>query len=462
MSRMFLRGSHALKIYPHPTWNGTVGITQGVAALAVATAPVAMASHTVASTTSATPATAVLSTSSSCSRSIGARPAGDASPPTYPTWPYPSLVTLSGSNGPRCDWSSRTDSPIGRPVGICGGTTASLSRGLRSRTGSRRRGKKSLASIDTEYLDRVLKTFSGYLAIDELYDGPFCVISVVDNRMYQRLAYRVLEKSPTKGDVRRFLREFAARLASRGCRVQGITTDGSSLYPQALAKVFPGVPHQVCEFHVLKEITRAILHTLARMRKQWQAVIPKQPRGRPSRSRAKAARRARRMQQRATDLFANRHLFVRHHLRPSQKETLRRVTRGLPQLRTLREIMDEVYRLFDRRCRTETALDRLDQLQRRVRRFRRLGKALAPLFTPNLEKALTFLDDKLLPATSNAVERSNRRYRKAQRSIYSVRTAPHIRQRIALDMHRSERSRAREQATKTLQNARERRGKEHR
>ena len=132
--------------------------------------------------------------------------------------------------------------PIGRPVGICGGTTASLSPGLRSRTGSRRLGKKSLADIDTEYLDRVLATFSGYLAIDELYDGPFCVISVVDNRMYQRLAYRVLEKSPTKRDVRRFLREFAARLASRGCRVRGITTDGSSLYPQALAKVFPGGP----------------------------------------------------------------------------------------------------------------------------------------------------------------------------------------------------------------------------
>jgi hypothetical protein len=84
--------------------------------------------------------------------------------------------------------------------------------------------------------------------------------------------------------------------------------------------------------------------------------------------------------------------------------------------------VDEVYRLFDRRCRTETALDRLDHLRRRVRRFKRLRKALARLFTPNLEKALTFLDDKLLPATSNAVERSNRRYRKAQRSIYSVST----------------------------------------
>jgi hypothetical protein len=168
------------------------------------------------------------------------------------------------------------------------------------------------------------------------------------------------------------------------------------------------------------------------------------------------------MQRRVTDLFANRYLFVRHHLRPSEKETLRRVTRGLPELRTLREIVDEVYRLFDRRCRTETALDRLDHLRRRVRRFKRLRKALARLFTPNLEKALTFLDDKLLPATSNAVERSNRRYRKAQRSIYSVRTAPHIRQRIALDMQRSGRTRAREQVTKTLRNAREGGENEHR
>jgi len=54
-----------------------------------------------------------------------------------------------------------------------------------------------------------------------------------------------------------------------------------------------------------------------------------------------------------------------------------------------------------------------------VSHFKRLGRALDKLSSPNLEKALTFLDDKLLPATSNAnaVERSNRRYRKAQQSI---------------------------------------------
>jgi hypothetical protein len=79
--------------------------------------------------------------------------------------------------------------------------------------------------------------------------------------------------------------------------------------------------------------------------------------------------------------------------------------------------MEEVYRLFDRLFRTETALARLAELRRRVGRFKRLGRALDKLSSPTLEKALTVLGNDLLPTTTNAVERSNRRYRKAQRSI---------------------------------------------
>jgi hypothetical protein len=62
--------------------------------------------------------------------------------------------------------------------------------------------------------------------------------------------------------------------------------------------------------------------------------------------------------------------------------------------------MEEVYRLFDRRCRTQTALAKLAGLRQRVRRFKAVGKTLQTLFTANVEKALTFLDDKLLAATS--------------------------------------------------------------
>ena len=116
--------------------------------------------------------------------------------------------------------------------------------------------------------------------------------------------------------------------------------------------------------------------------------------------------------------------------------------------------MDETYRLFDRRCRTDTALEKLARLRRRVRRFRRIGKTLQKLFSPNLEKALTFLDDKLLPSTSNAVERGNRRHRKMQKTVYRVRTKPHISSRIALDMQREERAAQRDLTTHALHRAR--------
>lgn len=291
-----------------------------------------------------------------------------------------------------------------------------------------------------------------------MYDGPFCVLAIVDNRTFQRLACRVLDHDPNQQDVREFFAEFKAHLDTRGLKVRGITTDGSSLYPEVIANVFPGAAHQVCQFHVLKEITQAVLGAVAKVRKELKAKQPPLPRGRPSKVNRAGARKAKRIGQRIADLFDHRHLFVQHHLTPAQRKTLQRITGGLPQLRTLRQIMDEVYRLFDRRCRTETALDKLARLRRRVRRFKRVGRTLNKLFTPNLQKALTFLDDRLLPATSNAVERSNRRFRKAQRSVYSVRTAAHVRQRIALDMERDQRAPDRNTAIQTLHLARSQSG----
>jgi len=64
------------------------------------------------------------------------------------------------------------------------------------------------------------------------------------------------------------------------------------------------------------------------------------------------------------------------------------------------------------------------------------------------------LDDSLLPATSNAVERGNRRHRKMQKTVYRVRTGLHISQRIALDMLRDAQAQGRWQTTQTLHYAR--------
>jgi hypothetical protein len=116
--------------------------------------------------------------------------------------------------------------------------------------------------------------------------------------------------------------------------------------------------------------------------------------------------------------------------------------------------MEEVYRLFDRRCRTATALAKLAKLRTRLRRFGRLKKALKKLFAPGLEKALVFLDEKLLGSTSNAVERGNRRYRKMQKTIYRVRTRQAIEARLALDLVRERRAQGRAETTKALHEAR--------
>jgi hypothetical protein len=299
------------------------------------------------------------------------------------------------------------------------------------------------------------------LAIDEVYDGPFCILSIVDNRRYNRLAFRVLDHDPTQDDVRDFLKEFKSQLDKRGLKVRGITTDGSSLYPVVLKELWPDARHQICKFHVIKEITKAVLHALAVLRKELTALIPKLGRGRPSKEQQPLARKVKQKKQRVAELFEHRYLFVRHQLSQAQRQQLRKLTRGLPLLRRLREIMDLVYRLFDRRCKTQTALKKLAKLRRRVRRFKELGQALNQLNSPNLEKALEFLDDKLLGSTSNAVERSNRRFRKAQNSIYSVRTKEHLEERLALDMHREQRAPKRQQTLKTLHDARSHGGSDH-
>jgi Transposase len=305
--------------------------------------------------------------------------------------------------------------------------------------------------MDADYLDWALADFSGYIAADELYDGPFCVLSIVDNRTFKRLLYQVLDHDPDHPEITAFLRRFQAVLVARGLTLQGVTTDGSSLYPEPLRAVFGAVPHQICEFHVLKELTKAILRAVAKVRKKLAAQKPTLKRGRPSTDEAKrAARQGQRLQQQIAALFEHRYLFVQHDLTSGQRRTLRRITRGLPHLRTLRDLMEEVYRLFDRRCRSETALARLAKLRQRVRRFKAVGKVLSKLQSSNLDKALTFLDDKLLPSTSNAVERGNRRHRKMQKTVYRVRTQEHIHNRIALDMLRDSQKQNRTSTLKVL------------
>jgi len=157
-----------------------------------------------------------------------------------------------------------------------------------SRTGWRPGGKKAAHRIGDDYLDWALDGFSGSIAADELYDGPFCVLSIVDNRAFRRLCYEVLDHDPTHRDIRRFFRRFRAALTGRGLTLRGITTDGSELYPRPISQVFGAVKHQVCRFHILAELNKAVLRAVAQVRKRLAAEKPKLPAGGPSHRRRNA------------------------------------------------------------------------------------------------------------------------------------------------------------------------------
>ena len=113
-----------------------------------------------------------------------------------------------------------------------------------------------------------------------------------------------------------------------------MTTDGSSLSPTPLAAVFRGVPHHICQFHVVKDIVKAVLSALSSERKRLAAKQPQLPRGRPSTKAAtQAARKKKRVEQKRADVCTHRHLFVKHDWSTSDRKTCGSITRGFPQLR---------------------------------------------------------------------------------------------------------------------------------
>ena len=238
--------------------------------------------------------------------------------------------------------------------------------------------------------------------------------------------------------------------------LHGITTDGSSLYTEPVRTVFPCVRHQICEFHVKQELNKSVLKAVAQVRRELDKKKTKRSkRGRPSTKEGKATiRKNERIQEKIGALFENRYLFVQKELTAKEQKTFLEITKGLPELRKLREIVEEVYRLYDRRCGRMTAIKKLCKLREKVRRFKRLSEALAKIESPTIERSLVFLDDKQLPSTSNAVERGNRRFRKMQKTVYRVRTTDHIRNRIALDMLRDLRLQEQTKTKKTLHHAR--------
>ena len=115
--------------------------------------------------------------------------AGNPSTRTGPTRRGRKPPTPSASCPWPYAWLSRTGCPIKRRAGLCGVIPACLFPSPPAKTGWRL-GEKGGAETWTSYLDWSLADFSGDIAVEELSQGPFCVLSLVDNPTCKRLFYQ--------------------------------------------------------------------------------------------------------------------------------------------------------------------------------------------------------------------------------------------------------------------------------
>src|SRR4051794_20140642 len=177
----------------------------------------------------------------------------------------------------------------------------------------------------------VLGLFSGTLCIDELHLGRFTLLLATDPLSDLPVAFALVDKND-QDHMRRFLRN----LATWGLNPKVVVTDGSNLYPAVLAELWSDADHQLCVFHVIKDINKLILDAVRRMRSAMSRrgkAGRKKKRGRKrAKSKAAAARRGMTVKEKAHFVFKHRHLIVkrRGNLTESGLDDLTRGRGDLP------------------------------------------------------------------------------------------------------------------------------------
>ena len=273
---------------------------------------------------------------------------------------------------------------------------------------------------------RVLEHFSGTRCVDELHLGRFTLLLATDPISDLPVAFALVDAND-QDHMRRFLQN----LKTWGLNPHVVVTDGSNLYPAVLAELWPTAKHQLCVFHILKDINKLILSAVRRMRqamgRRGQAGRKKKRGRKGAKSKAAAARRGLTVKEKAHFVFKHRHLIVkrREKLTESERDDLMRMLEYLPELAPLRQFADRIYWLFD------TPKDLHQASCRRAAIVR--DPAFQPV--PELVQALEQLDEAKFPKimaylknpvsqrvrTNNHVERTNRMFRFLEKVRYKWR-----------------------------------------
>src|SRR3954451_13311800 len=269
----------------------------------------------------------------------------------------------------------------------------------------------------------VLDRFSGTLCVDELHLGRNTLLLATDPLQDLPVAFALVAAND-KDHMRRFL----GNLKTWGLVPEVVITDGSNLYPSILAELWPDARHQLCVFHVLKELHKHVLDAVRRLRRGLSRRGNrgrKRKRGRPPKGRAR--RRGLTNKEKSAFVFEHRWLVVKHRDRMSERDEadLAIMVSYLPELKTLRDFVDRLEMLFEEGQSEALARGRHAALLRSgaFLAVPELAAAIGMLAAEKFAKMIAFLRS---PAcrrvrTNNHVERVNRKLRHQEKARYKWR-----------------------------------------
>lgn len=288
----------------------------------------------------------------------------------------------------------------------------------------------------------VVENFSGVACIDEVHDSGRTLLFATDPLKDFTISFQIAGKNDQA-----HMDQFLQALKDRGLKVEVAITDGSPLYKDSLQSYWKDVEHQLCIFHVIKDVNKLILGGVRAIKNEIKAQGNKgrkRKRGKPSK--AAQQRETRRKQQgilskkeEATFIFDNQYLIVRKEedLTDQEKENLALLFKIAPQLKMFRTFNRQFYRLF------EKGITKTLARQRRTRLVNNpayqgnefLKKALKTLKKEKFEKMIVFLGWEDMERTNNHVERNNRVFRMLQKTRYKRRKQHTIRKALELDLY---------------------------
>ena len=269
-----------------------------------------------------------------------------------------------------------------------------------------------------DYEPWVVRTFSGVLCVDEVYDKHLCLLLATDPLNGKTVGFRISQRG-TKEEVGKFF----AYLKGIGIDPEVVVSDGSPLYPEAIAQYFPQAKHQLCLFHFIRKLTKGLLKAVSEYRKALPGP-PKRRRGRPRKGEPQPE-----VDQSKKLIYQNRYLFVtrEENLSEEKKAILDELCSKHPELALIRSAKESIFDIFDQPTK-EAALERGESLVSDSQSWESpsLRDVIEQLDREKLEKVFLFLEYENLNPTNNDVERAARLFRKRQKAHYRIRKEENI------------------------------------